>query len=296
MTRTLRRTWVPAGVGVLLIVQPLMMTAGQGRPARVYVSVVDADGQPVKGLTASDFGIRENGEEKEVLSAEPATQPVALALMTDGLGVLPVYSAPLVRAALGTIVRTIRSGTSSETQIGYMRFDSAAIQQVNFGSSAATLDRAIGRLTSFPGPSVLLEAIADTCPKLRRMSTDRRIMFAVVAGYRGDTSVIDVREIPECLRTSGASLWAIEAVFDSAPVGNNRRDYVMLNATALSGGMHAAVSSGNALEAAGLRLASVIVSQYAVEYGPPGRLQRGGLAVTVKRPNLRVLAPAWTSR
>ena len=296
VTLTPRGAAAFAVVATLVILQPGKIAAQQDRQAVVFVAVIDADGRPVKGLTAGDFAISENGEQKEVVSAGPATQPVALALLTDGLGVLPLYSAPLMRAALATVVRTVRGGTAPDSQIGLMRFDGAAIQQVKFSSNAAALDSAIARLASFPGSPVLHEAISDTCRTLRQMSTPRRMMFALVAGYRSDTSQDKVREVPECLRESGSSLWAIEAAFDEAPLGDRWRDYVLLSVTGFSGGLHAAVSTGTALEGAASRMADIIVSQYAVVYSPPGRLTDGRLGVFVKRKGVRVIAPAWTKR
>jgi len=280
----------------IAVLMPPIVKGAQDRLARVYVAVVGADGRPVTGLTASDFQVRENGSEREIVSAAPASQPMALAMLTDGLGGMAVFSVLQVRAALQSFVRVVRSGTTPDTQIGLMRVDSAPVEQAKLSSTPDALDKALARLVSFPGPSVLFEGIGDTCPALARHASDRRVIFALVAGYRGDTSQVRRNEVPECLRSSGTSLWTIEATFDGAPIRDTRRDFLMMSVTPWSGGMHVAVSTGTALDDAAVRMADILVSQYAVVYGPSDRREDGHLEVYARSPGVRVISPAWTRR
>ena len=62
----------------------LQGTAGQ-TPARLLVSVLDADGAPVAGLTREDFTLRLDGAEREVISVEPAGQTVQVVAIFEGL-------------------------------------------------------------------------------------------------------------------------------------------------------------------------------------------------------------------
>lgn len=52
----------------------------------IFVTAVDRDGAPVAGLTATDFVVEEDGRERPVTAAAPATGPLQVALMLDDSG------------------------------------------------------------------------------------------------------------------------------------------------------------------------------------------------------------------
>jgi hypothetical protein len=49
----------------------------------IFVSVTDAKGAPVEGLTSADFKVSEAGQPKDVTKAGPATDPMRIALILD---------------------------------------------------------------------------------------------------------------------------------------------------------------------------------------------------------------------
>jgi hypothetical protein len=58
-------------------------TAGKAHIRHIYVSVTDAKGAPIDGLTAADFKVGEGGEPRVVAKAGPAKDPMRIALMLD---------------------------------------------------------------------------------------------------------------------------------------------------------------------------------------------------------------------
>jgi hypothetical protein len=57
--------------------------SGKTHVRHIFVSVTDAKGAPVEGLTAADFKVSEAGQPKDVTRAGPAKDPMRIALMLD---------------------------------------------------------------------------------------------------------------------------------------------------------------------------------------------------------------------
>src|SRR5262245_704718 len=70
---------LPLAAACLLAAAPL----AQVKTVDVYVSVVDGKGDPAKGLTDTDFRVREDGVIREVRTAGVATDPLTIALLVD---------------------------------------------------------------------------------------------------------------------------------------------------------------------------------------------------------------------
>ena len=59
--------------------------AGEQAPAQLLVTVLDADGAPVAGLTSADFTLRLDGAERDVVSVEPVGPTVQVVAIFEGL-------------------------------------------------------------------------------------------------------------------------------------------------------------------------------------------------------------------
>src|SRR6185436_11677044 len=55
----------------------------KGGNKTVFVAVVDADGNPVSGMTKDEWGVREDGADRVIVDIKPATQPLDIVLMVD---------------------------------------------------------------------------------------------------------------------------------------------------------------------------------------------------------------------
>jgi hypothetical protein len=62
---------------------PQSKNAGKTHVRHIFVSVTDAKGATVEGLTASDFTVSEGGQARVVSHAGPAKDPMRIALMLD---------------------------------------------------------------------------------------------------------------------------------------------------------------------------------------------------------------------
>jgi hypothetical protein len=279
---------------VMLTIAAAPHAARQRNTDRLFVTVMDGAGAPIRNLTSSDFAVRENGLVKEIVSARLADEPMSVELLTDGLGQDTGFSAPQLRAALALIAAGIRRANAASA-IGLMRFDGAAVQQVKLSAPAADLDSAIRRLFTNNSLPVLLEAIDDSGRTLAKAEHARRAIVAIVAGYKPDGSGIASAPAADRLRRSGASFWAIEArsVAGEPPVNTNR-DAILRLGTDYSGGFHDTISTGTALESSAQRLLDLLLAQYVIEYAAPDRKDDGRIEVGVRRSGVKILAPMWT--
>jgi hypothetical protein len=265
--------------------------AGLGR---VYVTVVAADGSPVTDLTAGEFGVREAGADMPIENVKPATDSMAIDMMTDRLGIDATFTTAQTRAALGVFVHTILDA-SPDSRIAYRTIDGASVLEVKPTSSVVQLDTALKKLFTNNRNPVLLEAIADACDDFRRASTQRRLIFALVASYKADTSSVTGLTAANGLRESRASLWAIEANNVTGGVQSAKREGILLMGTRDSGGMLNVVNVGTALEGAAERMAKLMLAQYAITYvGAKQPTAPSQVQVGTSRPNTKVLYPHWT--
>jgi hypothetical protein len=68
------------------------------------VTVVDRKGMPVAGLTSADFTVKEDGRARPIDLAEPARQPMQIALLIDDGG--PSLAA--IRQSTGQFVERLQ--------------------------------------------------------------------------------------------------------------------------------------------------------------------------------------------
>ncbi len=293
----------PGSVCIGLTVALTMLATGRpvadntlAAPARVYVSVADNKGKPVAGLTAADFKIAIDDREQEILSAAPATEPITVVMITDRLGLDPAYSTFTVQHALSGFVKAIR--TVPESRIALTTFDGPVVRITGFNAPATELNKAIGRLSTNATDGGMLDAVVDACELLRQAQTDRRVIFAMFAAYRADTSTQWNDRTAMTLWESKASLWALEVQsIGGASVGNAGREEVVTVGSRMSGGMTESVASAVGLSNKAQQMAALITQQYVVTYAPGSDgTTSTRRKVAVNRNGVRILFPTWVAR
>jgi hypothetical protein len=263
---------------------------------RIHVTVVDARGRPVTGLTAADFEVRLDNQPQEVVSAAATLEPASVMIVTDRLGLNSTYTAFDVGQTLKGFTAAIRKG-HADSKLALTTIDGIVLSVTKFTDPAAGLDRALGRLASNAGDAALLDGLAEVCNVMRTAPTERRVIFTLLAAYRADQSNVRVEQVIDMLRASGASLWVVEArQAQGGNFGNPAREQVLDYGSRHSGGLREIVASRSGVTAATTRIADLILAQYALTYGPAGGSIRSEVVVTVKRPGLRVLAASWVAR
>jgi hypothetical protein len=135
------------------------------------------------------------------------------------------------------------------------------VRITGLNSPPTELNKAIARLSTTATERGMLDAVVDACELLRESKTDRRVIFAMFAAYRADTSGQWNDRTLMTMWQSNASLWALEVQsIGGASGGNSGREEVVSLGSRLSGGMHVSVASAVGLSTQAQLMANLIAS------------------------------------
>jgi len=242
------------------------------RPAEkaALVTVLAEAGSPIRGLTAKDFIVKEDGKRREVLDARLATDPLTVALVLDTAQ--PARGAALptqeLRAAATAFVHTIH-GVEPNARIALWQFASAAIATVDFTDKADDLAGAIARL--FPNvqsTAVLLDAVEAVGKQLAEKTTSRRVMMTVDFNSPEGSTDGMLQKAADSITNSGATLWAASVRPGRGTSAN--REELLDTMTKVSGGRRFLAADALALQGILKKVAASLTSQYVVTFNHPG--------------------------
>lgn len=258
------------------------------RVRRVYVSAVDSKGAPVKGLKATDFAVREDRTVREVLNAEPATEPMQIALLIDDSQAATSMIQPL-REAITDFIGKLQG----KAEIALITFGERPTTIAEYTTNQELLKKGIGRIFARPsaGP-YLLEAIVEASRGLERRKAARPVIAAItIEGI--EFSNQHYQPVLEALERSGATFHALAVGSPSSSQTDEmrNRNMVIAEGTERTGGRREQVLADSALPETMRELADELLNQYVVTYSRPETLippQR--IEVTSTRPDVKVRA------
>jgi len=96
-------------------------------PVQLRVTVLDADGAPVAGLTREDFTLRLNGVERDVLAVEPVAPVVQVVAIFEGLAATQRQTS----AALTSFISSLHDDSIVDMQSVDGRLDAAIVEAVD---------------------------------------------------------------------------------------------------------------------------------------------------------------------
>jgi hypothetical protein len=275
-TRTLARIILPA-VGLLALVTPVLRGAAE-TPRTVYISAVDATGQPVGDLAASDLVVKEGGQTRQVTALARATERCHIAILVDdgGAGSMQKPVADLMNAAF------------KQAAFSISMLNPQALRLNDYSNDVPTLGASIGRLVQRGrierDLAQLSDAVSWTAKDMRKRKLSRPVIVALTDGGEmvdRETS----RAILEDLRASGASLHLVHAV--GVDLGS-----VSTEGPKLSGGSSVAGSNTTQFSEAMAAIARTLANQYQLAYVlPDGVKPADRLEVTTTRAGAKIVAP-----
>jgi len=257
-------------IGALLLGS--LPAGAQSVERSMYVSALDSSRQPVTGLDADDFRVREDGQPREVLRATPATAPIDIAILIDN----SQTAGPIINDLRRALEPFVTELAAEGHQIALIGLADRPTVLVDYSSSADRLESGVQRLFAQDGSgTLLLDGLVDVTRGLQRRESDRRAII-VITTEGTDFSNLGYERTLEVVSGSGAQLFALvvgsrgPASFRNEEARN--RSIVLDRGTTATGGYQDQLLSGMSIAAGLRRLAAELRGQYHVVFAHPGAI------------------------
>ena len=271
---------------VVLAASTLTLTAraaatADAAPAEVtrtiYISAIDAKGAPITDLTAADITVKEGGKDRTVVSVQPATAPMHIAILVDDAGTGGF------QAGVFQFIQKVHG----RGQFSISMLSPQALRLVDFTDDVEGLKGALGKLgprgRQQPDGDQLPEAIADSAKALQQRKAERPIILAMtIAG--GILHSVEPNNIMKTVRSSGAALNVVYVT--GADLGQ-----VLGDGPKESGGRIEEAGTGPAIAPAMVRIADSLLNQYQLTYTlPDGVKMSDRISVSTSRKGIKLTA------
>lgn len=266
--------------------------AAQAKPTDIYVSVVNQKGDPVTGLTASDFTVREDNVAREVLKAGPATEPLTVALLVDDSQALN-QDVQMFRDGLRNFIR----GLSGKGEVALITFGERPVISADYTTDTKKLEDAANRIFPRPGSGAyLMDAIVEVSKGLQKREAKRPVIVVLML----EDVEFSNRYYEQVLDELDRSRAALHVVALGQPEPNaadeiRNRNMVVAEGTARSGGRRDQVLAATGIPGRMKQLADELINQYVVTYARPDTLiPPEKVSVSVSRPGVTARARTRT--
>jgi hypothetical protein len=292
-TRGLLLLVLSLGVVSVALPRASVPAAQKGSAKTVFASALDANDNAVTGMGKEEWGVREDGTNRDIVDVKPATQPLDIVLMIDTSKSVAINVNEL-RDGVKSFTHKILAGNPGAS-FSIMNVASAAVMVSKDLKTPEDVDKILSK--TYPDqtePTVFLEGVVDASKKLMKSATPRRAIVIVNLEGVPEISSLKIPEVLQPLLQSGASLWALSyssevtkrliAASTKGGIGSantgQQRDIILENAPRGTGGFRLKVEVPTAIEQGLSKVADALLGQYEITYtrpeGPmPKQLQVG---------------------
>jgi VWFA-related protein len=246
------------------------LTAGQAgaRERTLYVSAVDAKGEPVEGLGPDAFIVQEDGRRREVLRVSKAIDPIDIALLVDNSAAAQESANDMRRALSGFVTKM-----APANQIAVITLADRPTIATDYTNDPKKLSDAV-KIFPMPGSGMtLLDGLIETSKGISKRESPRAIIVAVVTDGTEFTNYYS-RDVVRAMTDAGVQLHlvGIGRFLHSEEHSTRERSFLLTEGPKATGGQLITVLASTGLESALQRLARELSSQYKVVYGRPESL------------------------
>jgi len=231
----------------------------------VYLSVVDAAGDPVKDLTAASFTVAEDSQQVAIKSLGPAeSEPINIVLVLDTSGSMAGSGINAAKAAAENFV----AGLKSQDRVAVVTFDNEVKTRLDFTDKLKTAVDQISTIDAVRGSGTCLyDAAYRAIQMTSTLPSGRRAVILFTDG---------VDQTPTSSKP--CSIHTLEDVITLAASGGTRTPIYTLGLgtqidvstlkrlSDLTGGRHSSAPDATQLDSEFQRLADQLRSQYVLKY------------------------------
>ena len=170
----------------------------------VTVTVTDANGRFVPGLTRDDFVVYEDGRPQVVQQFDSDRVPVSLGIVLDTSGSMAGEKIQAAQAALNKFLFDL---LGKNDQVFLYRFDSRPQLVQGWTSDRAAVSRALGTAQA-RGGTALYDAVAEAVP-LAQKGVERKKALVVISDGEDQNSRLALRDAQQLIRESEVLVYGI---------------------------------------------------------------------------------------
>src|SRR5262245_16391069 len=146
------------------------------RERSLFVSAVDNNGEPVTGLGADAFVVREDGVRREVIRVARATEPIDVAILIDN-SQAATEEITFFREALSKFVAKMAPGN----HVALIALAERPTILVDYTDDTKRLSDAVGRIFPMSGSGMTpLDALFESSKGLEKGETPRAVMVPIL--------------------------------------------------------------------------------------------------------------------
>lgn len=237
----------------------------------LYVTALDASARtPVETLAPGDLRVTEDGRTREIIRVEPATSPMAVAILVDNQQAARATMAD-ARNALTEFIREL-DGVGPVALVTVA--DRPTILQA-YTTNTAQLTDAVGRVFAQPDSgATLLDAIVEASRGLERRDEDRAAIVLLTTEFT-EFSTLHYQQVLDRLKDGGAMLNAVVLTNQQDSLLNDasrNRAVVLDRGVNETGGIRVNVLASMGYANALRQVATALKAQHRVTYARPDTL------------------------
>lgn len=271
--------------------------------AAFEVTVTNEKGEPIRGLTANDFRVYDNGTERGVdffqpIKTKDAGRPLTIVFALDVSGSMTEMELQRLRDAMQDFVGKL---ADYESTFSVMSFAMEVKNLQGFTNRKDRLEQAFGRLRrdqdglsthAYDAVDQAIREIARKAPKAIRNKFPRRAVILITDGFPvGD--IVSPQTVIERANAAETSIYSVLLPSFSRIQRDNRRVITPLEASGISertGGLSVIANQSN-FQAIFDSLAEELTASYAIAFYPNDARDPG-----IKRPVRIVSKKGFTVR